>query len=221
VTRTALIAGATGLVGRECLVRLLDEDGYERVLALVRRPLPQSDPKLDVRIVDFDRLGAAETEFPACDDVFCCLGTTMKQAGSEEAFRRVDFTYVVALASQALQHGARQFLLVSSLGANPRSPVFYSRVKGETEAAIIALPFEGRQIFRPSILSGERAEDRPGERAGLVAMRGMRFALRGRLRKYRPIPATAVAAAMVQVALRAPRGVNIFESDEIERLARG
>lgn len=125
---------------------------------------------------------------------------------------------MVALASQALARGARQFLLVSSLGANPRSRIFYSRVKGETEAAVSALPFEGRQIFRPSILTGERSEHRTGERLGIALMRGAAVAMFGPLRKYRPIAEATVAAAMVRVALRAPPGVNICESDEIERL---
>ncbi len=219
--KTALIAGATGLVGSQCLARLLGEPGYERVVALVRRPLPHTDSKLEQRVIEFDRLGAAGVEFPAATDVFCCLGTTMKQAGSEAAFRQVDFTYVVALAAQALDHGARQFLLVSSLGANPGSRFFYNRVKGETEAAIAALPFEARQIFRPSILLGERAENRPGERAGIAAMKGASFMLIGPLRRYRPIAAATVAEAMVRVARRAPRGVNIYESNDIERAARG
>jgi uncharacterized protein YbjT (DUF2867 family) len=218
--KTALIAGATGLVGRQCLARLLDEPAYGRVIALVRRPLPHTDAKLEQQVIDFDRLGLEETSFPAADDVFCCLGTTMKTAGSEAAFRRVDFVYVVSLASQALGRGAKQFLLVSSIGANAKSAVFYSRVKGETEAAVAALSFEGRQIFRPSILLGERAERRRGERAGIVMMKGVAFAMLGPLRKYRPIAAATVARAMVRVALQAPRGVNIYESDTIERLGR-
>jgi len=219
--KSALIAGATGLVGSQCLARLLSEPAYERVIALVRRPLPHDDPRLDQRVIDFDRLGASGTTFPAATDVFCCLGTTMKKAGSQEAFRLVDFTYVVGLAAQSLEHGARQFLLISSIGANRSSAAFYTRVKGETEAAIAALPFEGRQIFRPSILVGERAENRPAERAGIVAMKGAAFLLLGPLRKYRPIAAATVAEAMVRVALKAPRGVNIYESNEIERVARG
>jgi uncharacterized protein YbjT (DUF2867 family) len=219
--KTALIAGASGLVGSECLARLLGESSYERVVALVRRLLPHSDPKLEQHIIDFDRLGALGQAFPAGTDVFCCLGTTMKQAGSEAAFRQVDFTYVVGLAAQSLDHGARQFLLVSSLGANPNSAFFYNRVKGETEAAVAALPFEGRQIFRPSILLGERAEHRPGERVGIAAMTGASFLLVGPLRKYRPIAAGTVAAAMARVAAKAPRGVNIYESNDIERVARG
>ena len=216
--RSALLAGASGLVGSRCLDRLLRETQYARVITLTRRPLPHDDPKLEQRVVEFDRLGTVGVDFPSATDVFCCLGTTMRQAGSEAAFRQVDFTYVVSLASLALGAGARQFLLVSSLGASPKSRIFYSRVKGETEAAVAALPFEGRQIFRPSILVGERRERRPGEALGAMVMRGTAFVMVGPLRKYRPITAATVAEAMVRVALRAPRGVNVYQSDEIERL---
>lgn len=220
MTKTALIAGATGLVGGHCLVRLLRAPEYGRVVALTRRPLATTDPKLEQRVVEFDQLGREGFDFPQVDDVFCCLGTTIKVAGSQAAFRQVDFVYVVSLASLALGRGAQQFLLVSSLGANPKSPIFYSRVKGETEAAVSALTFEGRQIFRPSILVGERREQRPGERAGIAVMRGVSFAMLGPLRKYRPIAAATVANAMVRVAVQAPSGVNVYESDVLERLGR-
>lgn len=220
MAKTALIAGASGLVGSHCLARLLAEPAYDRVVALVRRPLARTDPKLEQRATDFGRLGAAEEPFPEADDVFCCLGTTMKRAGSREAFRLVDFTYVVALAAQALQHGARQFLLVSALGADPRSPVFYNRVKGETEAAVGRLPFEGRQIFRPSLLAGRRSERRPLEQGGLAVMRVVSVALRGPLRRYRPIDADTVARAMLAVARRAPPGVHIYQSETIHSLGR-
>ncbi len=216
--RIALVAGATGLIGSHCLDRLLGEPAYTRVITLGRRLIERADPKLEQRVVELERLGRAGFEFPQATDVFCCLGTTMKQAGSEAAFRQVDFTFVVSLASLALGTGAKQFLLVSSLGASPTSRIFYSRVKGETEAAVMALPFESRQIFRPSVLLGERRERRAGETLGAAVMRGTAFAMVGPLRKYRPIAAATVAEAMVRVALRSPRGVTIYESDEIERL---
>jgi len=220
MTKVALIAGATGLVGGHCLQRLLETPDYDRVIALTRRPLATRHAKLDQRSIDFDQLGREGTDFPAADDVYCCLGTTMRTAGSQAAFRQVDFVYVVSLAGRALTRGARQFLLVSSLGANPKSPIFYSRVKGEAEAAIAALTFEGRQIFRPSILTGERVEHRRGERAGIAVMQGLSFAMVGPLRQYRPIAAATVAQAMIRVAWQAPRGVNIYQSDAIERLGR-
>jgi uncharacterized protein YbjT (DUF2867 family) len=215
--RTALIAGASGLIGSQCLARLLADPLYGQVVALVRHPLPITDAKLEQQVTDFDRLGAEGVRFPAADDVFCCLGTTMKQAGSREAFRRVDFTYIVSLAAQAVQHGARQFLLVSALGANPRSRIFYNRVKGETEAAVARLPFAGRQIFRPSILMGERAEHRPAERAGIAILQALARGMLGPLRRFRPVGGDTVARAMVEVARRAPPGVNFYESDAIAR----
>ena len=216
--RTALVAGATGLVGGHCLTRLLDEPAYDQVIAIGRRALPRQHAKLVQRVIDFDRLGALGAEFPTADDVFCCLGTTMKRAGSREAFRQVDFVYVVGLASQALQHGAKQFLLVSALGASPKSPLFYNQVKGEAEEAVTALPFEGRYMVRPSLLTGDRPEHRPAERFGLAVASGVSLALVGPLRKYRPIQAATVAKAMVRLAIQAPGGVRIYESDELERL---
>ncbi len=219
--RTALVAGGTGLVGGHCLTQLLDVPAYDRVIAIGRRELHRQHPKLEQRLIDFDRLGAVGTEFPAADDVFCCLGTTMKRAGSQEAFRQVDFVYVVGLASQALQHGAKQFLLVSAVGANPKSPMFYSQVKGEAEEAVTRLPFAGRYVVRPSLLAGDRPEHRPAERFGLAVASGVSLALVGPLRKYRPIRAATVAKAMVRLAIQAPGGVRIYESDEVEQLAVG
>jgi uncharacterized protein YbjT (DUF2867 family) len=219
-TRTALIAGATGLVGGECLTRLLNQPRYERVIAFVRRPLPASHAKLDQRVIDFDAL-ATLPDFPRCDDVFCCLGTTMKKAkGSEEAFRQVDFVYVVNLAQRALAAGAKQFLLVSAIGAGSKSPIFYNRVKGEVEEAIARMGYPGYYVFRPSILAGDRPEHRPAERLGLAVASGVSLALVGPLRKYRPIQAETVAEAMVRVALKAQGGVNVYASDVIERLAQ-
>ena len=151
-------------------------------------------------------------------DVFCCLGTTMKQAGSRAAFRTVDYTYVVELARVAVRHRASQFLVVTALGADPRSRIFYGRVKGEAEEALRRLQFEGIQIFRPSWLVGARAKGRPIERmAGLLSPL-VAWAFVGPLARYRPIKAEAVARAMVRVAREAPPGTRIYESEEIGRL---
>ncbi len=218
--RRAVIAGASGLVGSECLTRLLNHPRYDQVVALVRRPLPSDHARLDQRVIDFDTLGTL-ADFPEVDDVFCCLGTTMKKAnGSEQAFRQVDFGYVVALAERARAAGAKQFLLVSAIGASVKSPIFYSRVKGEAEEAIARLGFSGYYVFRPSILAGDRPEHRPAERLGLAVASGVSIALVGPLRKYRPIGADTVAEAMVRVAMKAQGGVNVYASDIIERLAQ-
>jgi uncharacterized protein YbjT (DUF2867 family) len=143
----------------------------------------------------------------------------MKHAGSEEAFRRVDFTYVHELARLASRHRAGQFLLVSALGANRQSRVFYNRVKGEVEEAVRKLPFDGVHIFRPSLFLGDRRESRSGERLAILAGRALGFVFVGPLGRYRPIAARAVAAAMVRIAKDAARGVHVYESDRIRALA--
>ena len=216
--RTALLAGATGLVGGHCLDLLLQDDAWEQVAVLGRREIGTTHRKLVQRVVDFDRL-AELGDLPRVDDVFCCLGTTMKHAGSEAAFRRVDFTYVHELAQLASRHRAGQFLLVSALGADRHSRVFYNRVKGEVEDAVRKLPFDSVHIFRPSLLLGERRESRPGERLAIRAGRALGFMFVGPLGRYRPIEARAVAAAMVRTAKDAARGIQVYESDRIRGLA--
>ena len=178
--RTALLAGATGLVGGHCLELLLRDDAWEQVAVLGRREIGTTHRKLVQRVVDFDRL-AELGDVPRVDDVFCCLGTTMKRAGSEAAFRRVDFTYVHELAQLASRQRAGQFLLVSALGADRQSRVFYYRVKGEVEEAVRKLSFDGVHIFRPSLLLGERRESRPGERLAVLAGRALGFMFVGPL----------------------------------------
>ena len=216
-TRTALVAGASGLVGGHVLRLLLEERAYVRVTALARRELPLAHKKLEQRVVSFDRL-AQIADFPRVNDVFCCLGTTLKQAGSREAFRTVDYTYVVELARVAVRHRAAQFLVVTALGAAPRSRIFYSRVKGEAEEAVRRLQFEGIHIFRPSWLIGARAKTRPVERVAGILSPLVAWALVGPLARYRPIKAEAVARAMVRVAREASRGTHVYESHEVRRL---
>ena len=218
-SRTALVAGASGLVGGHLLRQLLDDPAYDRVTALTRRALPLTHKKLVQRVVDFDRL-AEVGDFPRVHDVFCCLGTTIKQARSQDAFRKVDCTYVVELGRMAVRHRTAQFLLVTALGADPRSRVFYNRVKGETEEAIRRLQFDGVQIFRPSLLLGKRVQSRPAERIAVVLSPLVGWMLLGPLTRYRPIKATTVARAMVRIARDAPRGAHVYESDEIRRLGR-
>jgi uncharacterized protein YbjT (DUF2867 family) len=214
VSPTALLVGATGLVGSHVLRLLLADSHWSHVATLGRRTTPYQHEKLEQRVID---LGALEAlpDMPQSDDVFCCLGTTIKQAGSQEAFRRVDYDYVVGSARAGLRAGATQFLMVSAIGADPASRVLYSRVKGETEAAVRRLPYRGVQIFRPSLLLGERAEFRLGERIVMLLAPILRPALVGPLRRYRPVHAAIVARAMVQIAKQAPRAANVFEYDAI------
>jgi uncharacterized protein YbjT (DUF2867 family) len=214
--KTALIAGVTGLVGTRCLVRLLNHPAYCRVTAFTRRPLAIAHERLLVELVDFDHLGALKVVH---EDVFCCLGTTIKKAGSQQAFSRVDHDYPLALAKIGKAAGAQRFLLVSALGADAQAAVFYSRVKGETERDIAAIGLPRFNALRPSILQGERQEHRPGEKAGLFIAGLIAPLLLGPLRKYRPIPADDVAAAMIYAANHeVPSGP--VDSDEIVRLAQ-
>ncbi len=216
MSRSALLLGATGLIGNHCLQLLLQDESYEKVVALVRRPLTLLHPKLEQCQVDFEQFErhAAQTRV---QEVFCCLGTTIKKAGSQAAFRRVDFDYPHQIAQLACREGAQQFLLVSSLGANPASPIFYNRVKGEVEAAMAKLPFRAVHIFRPSLLLGDRQEFRLGEKLGEYAYKATSFLWQGPMRKYRPISARTVAAAMVHFAKQDQAGLHIHESFQISK----
>ncbi len=215
---TALIAGASGLVGRELLTQLLAAAEYDRVIALGRRPLDLTHPKLVQVTADFAALEKVTADL-RCDDAFCCLGTTIKAAGSREAFRAVDHAAVLALAWAARRNGARRFFLVSSLGADAGSRVFYTRVKGETEEALQVLGFETLAIFQPSLLLGRRAQSRAGEKCMSAVLWLAEPLLFGRLRKYRPIEAGVVARAMLRCSFGRPgQGLLVFPSDEIQDL---
>ncbi|OJT18409.1 nucleoside-diphosphate sugar epimerase [Archangium sp. Cb G35] len=215
-TRTALVTGASGLVGGFLLDALLEDPRYREVHSLGRRPLPKQHPKLAQHTVDFARLGS-ET-LPPAQDAFCCLGTTIKKAGSQEAFRAVDHDAVLAFASAAKKAGVQRFLVVTALGADARSRVFYNRVKGETEEALKGMGFESLVILQPSLLLGDRAESRPGEHVAIVASR----VLAPLLRPFasRPIEARTVARAMVTLAHSAPQGVKVAPSGELQQLGR-
>jgi uncharacterized protein YbjT (DUF2867 family) len=199
--RCAVVAGASGLVGRELVRRLLREPRYRGIFALSRKPLATVDPRLEVVAAAFDRLPhvlQGVESAGASIDVFCCLGTTIGVAGSREAFRQVDHDYVLALGRWAQRAGARRMVVVSALGADPDSRVFYNRVKGETERDLAALGLPSLVIARPSLLAGERAEFRPGERLALLATRPLRALIPARIR---PIAAEDVAQALVDAAL--------------------
>jgi len=215
--RIALVVGATGLIGGHCLRLLLDHPAYTRVVALVRRALPAQPDRLEQRIVDFDRLEAMAPL--QVTDAFCALGTTIRKAGSQEAFRKVDYGYAKAAAELAVKSGARRLALVSSVGADPGSSNDYLRVKGELERAVEALPIEAVHVLRPSFLLGERSERRTGEAVGIAAARAVKFALVCGLRKYRPIEAETVAKAMVAAALHGEPGRHVHQFEDIVAMA--
>lgn len=218
--RKALVLGSSGLVGSLLLRLLLDDERYGRVTALVRRPLAISHPGLRQAVIDFDRMDRFEKEFDA-DDVFCCLGSTIKKAGSREAFSRVDLHYPLAAARIAKAKGARHFLIVTSMGANPASRVFYSRVKGEVESGLAGGGFRSLSILRPSLLLGKRDEKRTGESIMIALAPVFSPLLSGPLRKYRPIRAEDVAKAMIEIAAREAPGTAIYESDRLADIAAG
>ena len=212
--RSAIVVGATGLVGSNLVDVLLADPEYKVVHVFVRRPLARADVRLRVHLVDFAQLAAVA--WPAVDDVFCCLGTTIGIAGSREAFRAIDQDYPLAVARGALKRGARQFILVSAMGADPHSSVFYAQVKGELEAAAAALGFHAVIALRPSLLAGDRAEFRFAERVALMALQPARWLVP---RKYRPVAGLAVARAMAAYAKRGLAGFHIVPSDAIQAFA--
>jgi uncharacterized protein YbjT (DUF2867 family) len=212
--RTALLAGATGLVGGELLRQLASDPAWTRVTVLTRRELGSAVQGARFRQVVLGDFGQLESvaQSLAADHVFCALGTTIARAGSQDRFREVDYEYPRRLAAIALARGARHFSLVSSLGASPRSPFFYSRVKGELEQSLRSMRWPSLCIVRPSVIAGDRAETRPMER---VAGRMLRFAPR----TWRPVAAADIAAAMVRGALAETAGVTIIESRDIPSAA--
>jgi uncharacterized protein YbjT (DUF2867 family) len=197
--KTALVIGATGLVGSELVNLLLADDRFEKVVVFVRRSTGRPHAKLEEHLVNFD---AIDTWKPLLtgDVLFSTLGTTLKQAGSKDAQYKIDFTYQYEVAKAAAENGVKQYVLISSAGASPQSRIFYSRMKGELEQAVKQLSFSHIHILQPGILQGDRKESRPGEGIGLAIASALRF-IPG-LKKYRPVPAKTVAQAMVNAAFR-------------------
>lgn len=215
--KSALLVGATGLVGSELVDILLHSTKYGSVTVLTRKLLPLNHPKLEQIITDFDQLDQYNQHVQV-DDVYCCLGTTIKTAGSKEAFKKVDFTYPLELAQLTKAAGAQKFFIITAMGADPNSKVFYSRVKGEVEAELKKIGFPTLHIFRPSLLLGERKEFRLGEKVGVILSPVLSFLMVGSLKKYKPIHAKDVAMAMYQASQRPESGSFTHESDEIFRL---
>ncbi|EZH84407.1 nucleoside-diphosphate sugar epimerase [Ectopseudomonas composti] len=205
-----LIAGATGLTGEHLLDRLLSEPTVARVLAPTRRPLA-AHPHLENPVGDLQALLPKLSG--QVDTAFCCLGSTIKQAGSQEAFRAVDHDLVLAFARRARELGARHLVVISALGANPNASVFYNRVKGETEEALKAMDWPQLTIARPSLLLGARHEFRLGERLAAPLLRWLPG-------KYRGIDACALARALWRLALEEEDGVRVIESADLRRLGR-
>jgi uncharacterized protein YbjT (DUF2867 family) len=210
--KTALLAGASGLIGSQLLPLLLASDRYSKVIVLARKETGTVHPKIESHVIDFDNLQNLG-EALKCDDVYCCLGTTMKQAGSKEAFRKVDFDYPLALAHATRKLGAKQYSIVTAMGANRDSSIFYNQVKGEVEDAISAIDFESIHIYRPSLLLGPRRNTRVGEIVGGVL--GKLFMVITP-KRYRPIKSLKVARAMLSYASREEEGIYFHPSDTLQ-----
>lgn len=218
--KTAIIFGASGLVGGHCLALLLEHPAYKKVISFGRRKLATNHHRLEQHTIDFEKLDSFESLIKG-HDLFSCLGTTMANAGSKEAFYKVDFTYVYESARIAVKNGVNQVLLVSSVGADSESLIYYSKVKGEIEAALKKLPFWAVRVFQPSILLGDRDEDRIGEKIGVVLGKSIDWITGGNLLgKYKPIEAEDVAKAMLRAAQKLEGGIWTYPSDHIYAMAQ-
>ncbi|MBB5885866.1 NAD-dependent dehydratase [Xanthomonas sp. LMG 8992] len=206
-----LLAGATGLVGGHALRQLLADPACSAVIAPTRRALELTHSKLHNPVLDFDAL-PAQAPWWQVEAAICALGTTMRQAGSREAFRRVDHDYPLAIARLLRQHGAAAFALNSALGADPQSWAFYNRVKGELENDLRALGFPSLTLVRPGLIGGERAQRRRGEHAASVVLRALGPLLP---RRYRINPAERIAAALVAAALQPRPGVQVIDAAQL------
>ena len=205
-----LLIGSTGLVGRHVLAQALAHPAIETVVAPVRRAM-EAQPKLATPIVDFDAL-PGDAPWWQADAVVCTLGTTMRVAGSESAFRRVDHDYPLAVARLARQHGTPTFVLNSALGADPASRVYYNRVKGEVERDLASVGFRSLTLVRPGLIGGQREEFRAGERAALLALGALGSLLP---RRWRINPADRIAAELLKAAVDAAPGIHVVTSERM------
>lgn len=213
----AVIAGATGLIGNSLLHQLLDRPEYTKITAVVRTEIPVQHPKLQQLVVDFDRLENHQYHIKG-DVVFCALGTTKHKTPDQEQYRKIDYQYPLDIAFIAQQNGATQYHLVSAMGANEKSSIFYSRLKGEVERDLKTIPFKAVHIYRPSLLVGDRKEHRNAEGFMIGLMNVLNPLLIGGLKKYRSIKIEKVASAMLKQSLKPCDGIFTYGSDEIERL---
>ena len=213
--KTAIVIGATGLVGKELLKQLLEDAAYEKVVAFSRRDPGLKSPKLELHLIDFGKRDEWE-KWVQGDVLFSALGTTMKQAGSKEAQYLVDYTFQHQFAEAASQNGVAQLVLISSVGADANSSIFYSRIKGELDRDVQKLAFDSVHVMRPGPLTGERENPRGGE-AFLKLTMGILNSI-GLFRKYKPISGTQVAEAMRIVASKSENGAFVHEPLQIFEL---
>ena len=207
--KTAVIAGASGLVGTALLPMLLEHSDYDKVISLGRKTLPLHHPKLQQMVVDFSDLSAFKSP---CHDVFCCLGTTIRAAGSKERFFQVDHDFPLRLAEAALRNGAVCFTIITAIASDPNSRIYYSSVKGKLEQQLMQMGYKNLNILRPSMLLGARKEFRAAEWVSKQIMNLLRPIIPA---KYRAVKDIAVARCMLLQSLNNQRGTHIIENAEI------
>jgi uncharacterized protein YbjT (DUF2867 family) len=212
MAKVALLAGSTGLIGSQLLDLLLNDNHYSSVIAISRKPIATVNAKLTNLVCELRDLSNYKNQLKA-DDIFCCLGTTIKKAKSKEAFRAIDLDAPLLLAKISKEQGAKRFLLVSSLGASKNSSIFYNQVKGEVEEAIKQVGFDSLHILRPSLLLGPRKEERSGEDAAKFIYKIFSFIVP---KKYQAIESIQVARAMVAFAQEERPGGFVHESAELQ-----
>ena len=212
--RSAIVIGATGLVGKSLVKQLCEDMRYVSVITIGRSKLTYNHEKLEQRICSLDTISESDIDF--AHEIFCCLGTTMKKAETKEQFEKVDFEYPLNVASLAKNRGIEHFIIISAMGASEKAAAYYSRVKGKLEQELIKLEFKRLSIIRPSLLTGDREEFRLGEKVGEAVLKVMNPILVGPLKKVRSIPAEQVARAMVAIALTPSKNpVTIYKSDQL------
>ena len=214
--KSALLAGASGAVGKHCLRFLLESDSYGKVRVLVRKLLDARHPKLEQQIVQFDSLEDFSSVVRG-EDVFSCLGTTLNDAKTRKNYYKIDLTYPDKLARLAFKNGAERFFIITSVGASPHSSNFYLKVKGEIEYVLSQLPYKALHIFRPSLII--RENPRLKEKLALALAVPFKFLMAGPFRKYRPLKARTIALAMTRAARLNLKGIHIYESNEIQSIA--
>jgi uncharacterized protein YbjT (DUF2867 family) len=217
--KKAIIFGASGLTGGNLLSLLLQSDDFGKVVSFGREKLDLDHPKLSQHLVDADTIDQ-HNELIKGDVLFCCLGTTIRKAGSKAKFRQIDFEFPAKLIQIAENNNVPTFAVISSLGANAKSSNFYLRTKGEMEQALLQSAISSKVIVRPSIIFGNRKESRPAEAIGKLMMRFLGWMLVGPARKYRGIHAQTIAHSMIILALENKAGGRIVESDGLHELVR-
>jgi uncharacterized protein YbjT (DUF2867 family) len=215
--KTALIAGASGLVGSALVQWLLKDEYYSEIKLLVRKKLPFKDKRIVQKEVDFAQLENYSEHLKA-DDVYCTLGTTIKKAGSQAAFKKVDYEYPLQLGKIAKQNNAQKFLIVTALGSDAKSPIFYNKVKGEVERDLKSLKFPELYILQPSLLVGNRQEKRAGEKAAILAFSVLNNLMFGPMKKYRSVDVSVVAFTMFHAAKQFNDKFRVIQSDEIQNI---